>query len=262
MGRIASSLAALGNGTQDGEIAFISVSQGGETHRERLIWDSVAQKWVGPKRLAITSSDGNWVDAMGDVASTDWVYLGNSVGLLGTWFLRAGAIPFAGALIAAGLKLQDRMNARIHDGVAFWVSPWYYQYDDADPLVFDNDQSAQAAKTWNGHADLGFEPASANIGHGVVLKSDGTGGFKMYGVGQYDDGIAAGPYPGLAARNGGWDYVKFFQASQPAGSALGGVPTSTPAVPTKKFLYPTLYCKGGIAAGGAAAISYETRWTS
>jgi hypothetical protein len=141
-----------------------------------------------------------------------------------------------------------------------WISPWFYEFDDGDPVVFSNDSTAQGGKTWNGHADLGYEPSPENIGHGAVLVSDGAGAAKLYTQSQYDDGILTSGYHGLT-RAGGWDYVKFFAATQPSGAALGGVPTSTPTAPTKKYLYPTLYGIGP-AFGGVAAIAYDVRWTS
>jgi hypothetical protein len=263
MGRVATTIPALGSGQREGERAFIDVTQGGANKRLPIRWDADAGKWFSkPLSDPFESTDGQFMLPMSG-AATDWRFLGNNAGELGKWFMRAGAIDFAGALIAAGLKLQDRISARILDAGAtpLWLSPWYYEFDDGDLIVFDNDQGAQAGKTWNGHADLGFEPASQNIGHGAVLKSDGSGAAKLYTQAQYDDGILTSGYH-LLTRQGGWDYVKFFASTQPSGAALGGVPTSTPYAPIKKNLYPTLYAIGQIAGGGAAMISYEVRWAS
>jgi hypothetical protein len=227
------------------------------------MWDSVISKWVSVKgnRPSIIGTDGDWMLPMGSPV-TDWTYLGSPASNLSKWMLQTGAIGFAGALIAAGMKLQDKISARIGDssGTPHWISPWYYEFDDGDTVVFSNDVGPQGGKTWNGHADLGFEPSPESIGHGAVLKSDAAGVSKLYTQGQYDDGITTSPYHSLT-RQGGWDDVKFYKTSTPAGAALGGVPINTVHIPTKKFVYPTFYGIGPLASG-SAAISYETRWVS
>lgn len=264
MGGVASTIAALGNGSADGDIGFIRVDQGGESEMVKLYWDATALKWISnPLPIAINSDDSDWTRSINGTA-TDWAYWGSNGSNLGQWTLTAGAIPFAGALFTAGLQLQDRIQARMLDGGSpVYIAPWFYEYNDGDPVVFSNDVGAQGAKTWNGHADLGFAPSAENIGHGAVLSSDSSTTSRLYATGRYEDNLTTSGYHNLA-RNAGWDYVKFFSASQPNGPALGGVPTTTPYTPSKKYLYPTLYgygmSQGG--GGGVAAFSWECRWTS
>jgi hypothetical protein len=263
MGGVATSLAELGAGNARGDVGVIRVQTGAERYMVKLIWDDVTAKWVGrPLHPAIRQSDGDWTTQSG-ASGADWKYWGGNYTDLGKWDLRASGIPHVGALYTAGLRLQDCAVCRAQDGgVVMLLSPWFYEFNDADPLVFDNDLGPQAGKTWNGHSDLGFEPSSENIGHGVVLATDGSNTAKIYGVGQYDDGILTSGYHLAAARTAGWDYVKFFAASQPVGNVLGGVPTAAPYTPVKKYLYPTLYGVKSSGSGGSAMFTYFVRWSS
>lgn len=263
MARVASTLSALGNGLADGEVAYIRVSEGGEPFTIRLTWDLANNVWVSePIEQAITSTDGDWTGVIGQTSLGDWQYWGYNASDLGKWNLAAGAIPFAGALFAAGLKLQDRISARMFTaaGAGMMLAAWFYEYEDGDSILFSNDTAAQGGKTWAGHADQGFHPSKENIGHGAVLLYDGSGASRIHSAGQYDDGIVSSPYHSLT-RNPGWDYVKFFLPTQPVGAALGGVPTNTPYTPVKKHLYPTLYGRQWNGQG-AASIVWECRWTS
>lgn len=258
MGGVASTIAALGNGSRDGEIGFIQVSQGGENILLKLMWDNISSKWVSDKlNVSIEGNDSDWTFNMN--SADGWEYWGRTASDVAKWNLLTGGIPFVGALYAAGLQLQDRISARMLDtgALAAVISPWFYQYNDGDTVTFSNDIDAQAGKTWNGVADLGYMPSPENIGHGVVLSSDLSNAIRLFTAGTYEDGIVSSGYHNVA-RNPGWDYVKFFQPTQPSGSALGGVPTTTPIVPTKKYLYPTLYGKNT----KAAAIAWECRWAS
>lgn len=264
MPREAATIGELGNGRRSGEVGIIRVEQGNEEFSLDMIWDDIALKWISePLPPVIISTDGDWTGAIGLIANIgkDWQYWGGVSTNLSKWMLRAGGIPFAGALIAAGLKLQDRASGRMRsDGAGMMVAPWFYEYNDTDPVIFLNDQPAQVGKTWNGHADDGFEPSPANIGHGAVLLYDGSGQSRIHSAGQHDDGIVTSPYH-LLPRGPGWDYVRFYVASQPAGNELGGVPTNVPYTPIKKYLYPTLY--GRMWNGqGIAAYSWECRWVS
>lgn len=265
--RVSDNVAELGNGIEPGEQVQITysdpISQGSSFIR--LYWDANAGKWFSKPKMCINGVDGGFSTPFGQPG--DWSYLGGSPGI-GKWGLRA--IPAANLLYAAGLQLQDRMQMRMQPTANFfmWVAPWFYDYssDNTSRILYSNDRTAQAGFTWAGHADLGFEPSMENRGHGVVIKSsvlDSSANVaRFYNIGQYDDGISTSPYHTMT-RSPGWDYVKLFTASQPSGTALGGVPTSTPFTPTLYWLYPTLYgFWGGASSGGAAAVWWQYRWAS
>lgn len=263
--RHATTVQALGTGLFPGEKVFIQVTDPitNSTNTIKLTWHDASQKWVSGPKTYITGFDGGFISRSGNEG--DWSYWGIG-GSLGKWNLRA--IPYVDTLWAAGLRLQDRMSARILDsgsGIQCYVAPWFYDYpsDNTGRILYSNDRSAQATFTWNGHADLGFAPSKENVGHGVVLKSIGDNIARLISEGQYDDNIVSSPYHTLV-RGKDWDYIKLFVASQPVGQALGGVPTSVPFVPTKHWLYPTLYGMGATNAGsqGTAAIHYQVRWSS
>lgn len=270
MGGVASTIAALGNGVGDGDLGVIRVTQGGETMEVFLVWDATNSKWVSePLAPAIDTHDQDWSSNQQIDLGLSWQYFGQKDTPSSLWNLRAGGIPFAGALFAAGLKLQDRASARMYGGGAgdiIYVSPWFYEFDAGDLLSLDNDSSSATGKTWNGLSAnaYGFQPSTGNIGHGGVLKLDATavGNPTFVTALQYEDNITSSGYHGLS-RGTGWDYVKFFTATSPVGSALGGVPTTTPYTPAKKYLYPTLYGYGSTDPGhGVAALYWEFRWAS
>lgn len=256
--RRATSVTELGRGAFQGENASIVAFDDKGASIVKLCWTGEA--WVGNPIMAITHVDGGFSSRLG--VDGDWSYWG-SVSGFGKWFLRSGCIPFADKLYAAGLRLQDRIQGRLLDpvGVPTRLAAWFYEFNDEERLVFSNDLGAQGGKTWNGHADLGFEPSPENVGHGAVLRSDGGNQSKFWTDGQYEDDILSSPYHGLP-REPGWDYVKLFKASEPAGNALGGVPTNVPYTPTKKYLYPTLYGFGAATEAGSASVYYELRWAS
>jgi len=271
VGGIASTVAALGNGTADGDIGAIRVTQGGETWIVNLQWDQVAGKWVSEPidAAAIRSNDGDFMQNFntGGAGEPWWSYLSTQQTLSGLakWNLRAGAIPFAGALIAAGLRLQDRASGRIlSTGATFNITPYFYQYNDGDTITFDNDHQKPfwvGGETWNGTAVGDYPPSTANIGHGCVLSSPLNASALFRTVCAYEDNITTSLYHGVS-RNAGWDYVMYAVASTPSGLALGGVPTNVAAVPTKKWLYPTLYSYGTAGVGRVAAYAWDCRWSS
>ncbi len=273
MGGVASTLAALGSGVVDGDIGAIRVSQGGESWMVNLKWDQTAGKWYSDpiESAAIRSNDGDFMENFNTGGSGEpwWSYLSTQQTLSGLakWNLRAGAIPFAGALIAAGLRLQDRAVGRCLSPSFQWqVTPYFYQYNDGDTITFDNDHQKPfwvGGETWNGTAVGDYPPSTANIGHGCVLQSPGSASSLFKTFCTYEDNIVGSLYHG-ASRNAGWDYVMYAVASTPSGLALGGVPTAVAAVPTKKWLYPTLYsyATGAASLGRVAAYSWECRWTS
>jgi hypothetical protein len=264
MGRIASTVAGLGTPDYAGEAGFLRVTQGGDVFVLKLYWDVDQHRWVSnPLPPCLQATD---LDFMHQTMA-HWSFLGSQLSPMSIWSLRSGSIPFAGALFAAGLQLQDRICGAYGQLVAhnFSIAPWFYQFNPGDPVVFDNDVVAQVGKTWNGIADVGLQPSTLNIGHGAVLESGPTYAQTSFNrlfktAATYGDTL--GGYAGLT-RNPGWDYVKFFTSSTPSGAALGGVPTTTATVPTKKYLYPTMYAFGnGINESRVAAFTYEVRWTT
>lgn len=210
-------------------------------------------RWVGPEvTMPVGSVDGWFVTGQ----QTDWSYIGNQTNPPAGWWLRASGVMYAGQLYAAGLRLQDTISARISCTVVAQIAALYYEYDDRDAVIFDNDSSSPGG-TWDGHATQPFPPSSGNIGLGAVVKSDGSGTAKEFSVGYYAD---KGGYVGLT-RNAGWDDVKFFASTVTSGTVRGGVPTTTATTPSKKYLYPTLYAKVASAATfSAAALGYRLRW--
>jgi hypothetical protein len=262
--RVSDNIEEIGSGIFDGEI--IHIVHPGEGFQSsgliKLRWSDEGGNWYGRPNMGINGTDQNFTHQQG--VDGDWGYYGNTA-MQGKWGLRA--VPATNKLYAAGLKLQDRVQGRSQTtNLVCWFSPWFYDYpaDNSGRILFSNDKSAQAGFTWNGHADLGFAPSKENVGHGAVYRSsilDSAAVARLYSVGQYDDGILTSPYHTMT-RAPGWDYVRLFVAEQPSGSVLGGVPTTTPFVPVKWWLYPTLYGFGGVGAGGAAAIYWEWRWAS
>lgn len=263
MGRVITSTAGL-TASGDGDFVTLRVGTYPELHQIGLYYEAASGRWVSQpiRAAAVNSKDGNWSN-LNSGASTQWSYLAAVTDADSGWFLRASAIPFASALIAAGLTLQDRMVARMAPSSGTTkVAAWFYEFDSDAQLVLDNDKTAGSfpvGSLWNGAAVQDFPPSSANIGHGCVLASDGTATARFYGNAAYEDDINTSGYHGLS-RSVGWDDVKFFVASTPSGLNLGGVPTTTPWVPSKKFLYPTLYAKSGSSNARIANLAYWVRW--
>ena len=218
------------------------------------MWDG--SRWVSDATTIIRGVDVSFVWT----TEVDWSYLTDSDDKLGGWgeFM----IHDASRIIALGFKMQDRSDGRILDqaGVPGQCAPWYYQWDPEDLVQFANDFSGEQPQIWPfGSGKTVMRPPSGyqrpnglqvgttgqaltpNIGRGNPLQSDGSGVAKRYA--------------------NDWADVEFLLAN------ADGSSSAVPTMPTKQFLYPTIYAKNNSGVRGAgkwriANYHYQVRFVS
>lgn len=238
MGVVAQYVRDLDPPEADGALRFLRVGTYPNVTLLPLHWNATAQKWIGnPIRNLVISLDQNWLK----MSHNAWAYLTNADSSPPQAANAIRVVASLSDLYAAGCRLQNRSSGRIleHRNGVMQVAPWFYQYNSGDAVVFSND-SAQSS----------FAPSPESIGRGVVLSGED-------------------PPPGGGAGtvrywSTAWTDVVFQQVTVNGG--LSGIPI----IPSKKYLYVTVYAQalGGDGlpasadAGWVAAYSHEMRWVA
>ena len=141
MGRltvVASTVAELGTPTEDGTLGIIRVGTGDDVWEERLRWNADEEAWIGQPRYTMRFNNPDGFLASGG-AST-WGYPFNTSGTEGIdngYGFSIHAIPFASALLDAGLRIQENLDAVILNGDATQthIALNWYGLDDGDDFL-------------------------------------------------------------------------------------------------------------------------------
>jgi hypothetical protein len=145
----------------DGQLLLLRVGTYPDVEDVLLVWDAADSRWIGRDVIPMIAQLDQGYLSFNNVG--DWEYLSSVVGAGGTatqtgWTQRA--IPRAGALYAAGLRLEVLLTGLLCGNAADTgsVKPYFFQFDSGD----------------NGVTLNGLVPVAGTLGPGPSVTSEVT----------------------------------------------------------------------------------------
>jgi hypothetical protein len=148
-----------------------------DDYTEHLVWDTVADRWIGNRHIVIDQIDADPLGAVFHVPSDDWSFVGlGFASSTYSWGYRIDWLRKAKELYAAGLRLQERLSCRIgQSGIALGtqIVAYYYQYNPGDQTLYSIPPTALSGPTHLGFGTALDGPISTSGGTSAAIELDG-----------------------------------------------------------------------------------------
>lgn len=159
--KVASTLAGLGSGTNDGDIGIIRVGTYPTLEQVVMTWDANSGHWIGEPFSLVNQVDQGYMGTN----TTAYSYISTNQSGAATTTIGWSSRPVVSAdlLYAAGLKLQTLVSAIMVGAsgpAVFTVMPYLFNHNANDAVVFSSDGSTASAQPTALVSDNASTPAS------------------------------------------------------------------------------------------------------